>query len=198
MTKANVRILAKSFITDVTQRYTISDTDIDVMIRDFTFEIADLLCEYDHPYYKKSYMFSIASNAISPITGTTQPITESIKSLIYSYLNSDLNVNYVLAVTSLEGVNQADESLAVNGCISYSKTDLFVHMPLGVTSGTLYVVFYCNPNEPVDDNDEIDVPVEYLNHLMYLVKKTVYQRYNYPIPRYLDIELNKAELKLRG
>ena len=198
MTKANVRILVKSQLTDVTQRYTVSDTDIDIIIRDITFEIADLLCQYDHPYYKKSYIFAISNNALTPVTGTTQPITESIKSLIYSYLTSDTNVNYDLSCTSLEGVNQADKSLAVNGCISYSKSDLFIHLPTGVTSGTLYVTFYCNPNEPVDDADEIDVPAEYLSHLMYSVKKIIYERYGYPVPRWLDIELNKAELKLRG
>lgn len=197
MTLGDVRNLIRGVSNDIASYDFVSDLEIDSFIRKAAFEIARLLNDAGNDYYKKQNLFNVAQGTmVAPITPINQPISELVHKLIYAYIVLPTGAKLPCSITSMEGVAQAEFSGSPTACIGYSKTSLFIHPPLNQQNFTLFVCYYSNPNYPISNTDDVDVPACYTNFLIALVKKMMYLRHNWVVPKWVEQDIYIERCKI--
>ncbi len=176
----------------------LSELTLNNIIKTVIWDVAKYMNTINHPYFVELKEFTILDGEVVLMTTEMRPITEMIDKLAYAYvINGEERLE--LQVTSLENVLKANYSNSEYGYITYSKSRLFIHIPPKYYNSTMYLAYYSFPEMPIEDEDEIDLPVDMMEYFFILFK--IYLYGENPIPRELlqlkyEFELkNKFESK---
>jgi hypothetical protein len=196
MILSNLREIVKTMTLDVRQSQAISDTEYDSLIRRAIMALATLLKNNDYQYYKYQTTYSISSSGLSEFTFSSTPIYEKANGISYALFKNEDDEYITITPTTIEALYAA---LAAEGEVSYismvnEKLYVYISSTDG-SSGTLTVVAFGSPDFAATDEADVNVPAEYIDYIVNLVKKYCYQRLNIEVPKWLDQKIYDIEME---
>ena len=196
MTLSEVKEIIRASASDVLLSSPISDTELNMLIYIKMQDIAKLMNDNDYEFYKEKVEFEQNYSGFGLVDRVAYSAEIFIYQLISAYLKSGSDL-YSMSISTVDGVHQDTLNQNEIGSIAFSNAAFYIHPPIEVTGDyNLYCAIYSYPQMPADDTSTVNVPPQFLDYLISLCKRAIYEKASWAVPKSIfdNIALNEYRI----
>ena len=196
MTLSEVKELIRASTSDVLLSSPISDTELNMLIYVKMQDLAKLINDYDYEFYKEKIEFEQNYSGFGLVDRVAYSAEIFIYKLVSAYLKSGSDL-CSMSISTVDGVHQDTLNQNENGSIAFSNAAFYVHPPTEVTGDyNLYCTICSYPQMPADDTSIVNVLPQFLDYLVSLCKRAIYEKASWSVPKSIfdNIALNEYRI----
>jgi len=196
MTLYQIKQLIRSSANDILTSYSISETELNMLVYSRLQQVAKLMNDYGHEFYKEKISFEQSYTGFGLVDKILYSAEVFIYKLSTAYIKAD-DILYPVTISTVDSVHQDTLYERETASIAFSNAAFYVHPPTAVTGDySLYVTICSYPEMPLDDDAVVTIPPEYITYLVALCRKSLYERGNWTVPKniYDEIALNEYKI----